>query len=82
LEGGPSPLPMMIATARNLEAAGADSIVMPCNTAHCWIEELRKAVNVPIVDMIEQTARRTAGLYPFSKAVGIIKSIVISKAIS
>ncbi len=26
--------------------------LMPCNTAHYWIEEIRNAVGIQIVDMI------------------------------
>ncbi len=72
LENGPSPVPMIAETARNLEAAGANFIVMPCNTAHYWIEEIRKAVEIPVVDMIEETAKQTAKLYPGVRAVGIM----------
>jgi len=72
LENGPSPAPMLVETAKNLAAAGADFIVMPCNTAHYWIEEIRKAVTIPIVDMIEETAKETARLYPSVRIVGIM----------
>ncbi|MGD0689246.1 MAG: amino acid racemase [Candidatus Bathyarchaeia archaeon] len=72
LENGPSPARMLIVTAQNLVAAGADFIVMPCNTAHYWIEEIRKAVAVPIVDMIEETAKETVRLYPSLRTVGIM----------
>jgi aspartate racemase len=69
---GPSPAPMLIETAKNLEAAGADFIVMPCNTAHFWIEEIRRAVTIPIVDMIEETAKETARSCPSLRTVGIM----------
>lgn len=72
LENGPSPLPMLVETAKNLVAAGANFIVMPCNTAHFWIEEIRKAVDIPVVDMIEETARETLRLYPSLRSVGIL----------
>lgn len=72
LGGGPSPLPFLVKTARNLEAAGADFIVMPCNTAHYWIEEIRKSVTIPIVDMIKETAEEIAKSYPSLRTVGIL----------
>jgi aspartate racemase len=56
LEGATSPLPAMAESARLLERAGVDFIVMPCNTAHYWIEELRAAVAVPVYSMIENAA--------------------------
>jgi aspartate racemase len=72
LENGPSPVPMLIETAKNLESAGADFIVMPCNTAHYWVQEIRKAVTIPVVDMVEETANDTARSYPSLRTVGIM----------
>jgi len=54
---GPSPLPEMVKTTRNLERAGADFVVMPCNTAHYYYEDLKKSIGIPILNMIELTAR-------------------------
>lgn len=56
LQEGPDPLPAMLESGRLLENAGTDFIVMPCNTAHYWIEDLRAAVNIPIYSMIENAA--------------------------
>lgn len=72
LEGGPSPAPLLIETARNLEAAGADFIVIPCNTAHYWIEEIRSAVKIPVVDMIKETAEHVARSYPSLRTMGLL----------
>ncbi len=55
LRRGPSPIPSLQAMARRLETAGADLLVMPCNTAHVYIEEIRAAVSVPVLDMIGET---------------------------
>ncbi len=57
LDRDKSPLPLLIKTARILEQAGADILVMPCNTAHFYIDELRRAVRIPIVNMIEETVK-------------------------
>jgi aspartate racemase len=72
LENGPSPAPMLIETAKNLAAAGANFIVIPCNTANYWIEEIRRSVRIPIIDMIDETAKETARLYPSARKVGIM----------
>ena len=69
---GPSPLPALVETAKNLERAGADFIVMPCNTAHYYIDEIRLQVRVPVVDMIEEVARYVAANYPHNKRVGLL----------
>lgn len=69
---GPSPLPEMVKTARNLERAGADFIVMPCNTAHYYYEDLKKSVGIPILNMIELTARVINKRFPNVRRVGLI----------
>ena len=50
-----SPVPSMVASAKLLEKSGVDAIVIPCNTAHYFIEEVRKSVNVPVPSIIEET---------------------------
>lgn len=50
-----SPLPYMIEDARRLEVYGADVIVIPCNTAHYFVEEVRANVKVPVPSIIEET---------------------------
>jgi aspartate racemase len=66
LRRGPSPVPSLQAMARRLETAGADLLVMPCNTAHVYIGEIRAAVSVPVLDMVGETVatidRSTVGL--------------------
>jgi aspartate racemase len=32
---------------------------MPCNTGHAYLDDIRAAVDVPVVDMIAETARAT-----------------------
>lgn len=56
LNGAKSPLPELIRTARVLEHAGANFIIMPCNTAHYYVDEIASAINVPILNMVSLTA--------------------------
>ncbi len=57
LHGGPDPRPALCRSARKLERMGASFIAMPCNTAHVFLPYLRKAVRIPFIDMIAETAR-------------------------
>jgi len=50
-----SPLPYMVEDARSLEVYGATAIVIPCNTAHYFIDEVRRSVSVPVPSIIEET---------------------------
>jgi len=70
--GGPSSLPEMMKTAKNLEKAGADFIIMPCNTAHYYYEELSKTVHIPVLNMIELSAKRIKDDFPDVRKVGIL----------
>lgn len=49
------PLPVMQEETERLCRAGADFIVIPCNTAHYFYEGLQKTCPVPIVNIIEET---------------------------
>ena len=48
-------LPFLVAEAQRLERAGVDFIVMPCNSLHVFIEQIRDSVRVPVLSIIEET---------------------------
>ncbi|MDP3699339.1 MAG: amino acid racemase [Hylemonella sp.] len=50
---GPSPLPSMIAAARQIERSGAQALVIPCNTAHAWYEELSASLGIPLLHIVD-----------------------------
>jgi aspartate racemase len=56
--GAPSPAPSLIACGQTLVAAGARCIAMPCNTIHCWYDELAAAVDVPVFHIVDEAIRR------------------------
>jgi len=53
---GPSPGPQLAQAARGLERAGADVLVIACNTAHAFADEIQSAVQIPLLSMIDATA--------------------------
>ena len=59
-------------TARNLERAGAEVIGIPCNTAHAFLTEVRASVEVPVVDMIGETAKQARQGFGKQIVVGIL----------
>ena len=67
---GPSPGPALAASAKGLEVAGAEVIVMACNTTHIWEAEIRAAISVPFLSIIDETAAVVADLRP--EAVGVL----------
>ena len=52
-----SPIDSMISEINRLNNAGASIIVIPCNTAHYFYDKLASAVNKPIINIIEETAK-------------------------
>lgn len=59
---GPSSGPALGAAAKALQTAGADFIVMACNTAHAYEADIRAAISVPFINMIEETTAVVADM--------------------
>jgi aspartate racemase len=68
---GPSPLPMLIETGKNLERAGADFLLLPCNTAHFFHAGIQAELGIPILHMIRLSAVHIKENYPDVKRVGL-----------
>jgi len=71
---GPSPLPLLIAGARGLHRAGADFLVIPCLTAHYFLDELRRASSIPILSLLEETVRFIRRNRPRLGCAGLLAS--------
>ncbi len=69
---GPDPTPALVSTAQNLERAGADFIVIPCNSSHAFLEPIRRAVGIPVLDITEEVAAAVTALEPVPHTVGIL----------
>jgi len=76
---GKDPLPALQETAKNLEKAGADFIIIPCNTAHYFLSSIQKSVKIPILNMIEEAAKESQQRIPQIKKVGLLASIGVYK---
>ena len=69
---GPSPGPALAAMARGLVAAGAEFLVIACNTAHAWTREVAAAVDVPVLSMIEAACEALAAQNPEARRIGLL----------
>jgi len=56
-----SPLPALLQAARTLKGAGVACIAVPCITCHAFYEELASAVDIPVLNMLKETALYAAG---------------------
>ena len=55
LDNGEDPGPVLAEMAKRLEQAGADMLVIPCNTAYVFAESVREAVSIPLISIIDVT---------------------------
>ena len=56
LSNGPSPLAMYIDSTKKLEEMGGDVLIISCNTAHAYFEEIQSITSMKVMNMIEETA--------------------------
>lgn len=69
---GPSPGPALARMARGLERAGAQVLVMPCNAAHGWADDIRAATRLPFIDMVEATVEAALEARPGLRTAGVL----------
>jgi aspartate racemase len=69
---GPSPLSILVAGAEVLVQGGADFITIPCVTAHYCYEALQRAVSVPILHLVGETATAVVNEYPGFRRLGLL----------
>jgi aspartate racemase len=50
-------IPFLVREAQRLEKAGADFLVMPCNSLYVFIQEIRDAVHIPVLSIVEETVK-------------------------
>ncbi|WP_249670862.1 aspartate/glutamate racemase family protein [Cellulomonas wangleii] len=65
------PGPVMAADARRLERLGVGFVVVPCNTAHHFTDEVAAAVGVPVLSIVDETADEVAAR-PGVTRVGVL----------
>jgi aspartate racemase len=74
---GASPEPELVRMAERLAGAGAEALAIACNTAHAYVPALTRAVNIPLLDMIELTAEHIAAMKLGHRRVGILASTAV-----
>lgn len=81
---GKNPVPEIVKSAVRLQGMGADVLVMPCNTAHYFYNEIIPFVDIPFLNMLDETADAILkkGIYKVGLLAtdGTIQSGVYEKA--
>ena len=75
LEGtGEDPGSYIANMARKLQTAGADFLVMPCNTAHLYRDVIAEAVSIPFWDMVGMSIQRLLNDLELPLKLGVLAS--------
>lgn len=66
------PGPVMAADARSLERLGVAFVVVPCNTAHVFTDQVVGAVTVPVLSIVDETVDEALARVPDLHRVGLL----------
>ena len=65
-------LKSLLSGCKSLQKNKCNFIVIPCNTAHYWYDDLRKKVNVPIINMPEEVYKFTKKKCKKNSKIGLL----------
>jgi aspartate racemase len=71
---GISPLNELVSGAQLLEKSGADFVIMPCNTAHYFYKDIIQSINIPFINMIEETAKYASEKLSGMRSFGLLST--------
>ena len=71
---GTDPGPVLADMAVRLQTAGAEALIMPCNTAHHYADHITNRVSIPFLNMPVMACDTLAGLVPNGAKIGILAS--------
>lgn len=69
---GTDPTASILAACKRLEAYGAGLIAIPCNTAHAFIEPIQRDLNIPIINMLLETAQYVENQHGRVETIGLL----------
>jgi aspartate racemase len=69
---GPSALPFLAHFAHLLERAGADALIVACNTAHAYHADVQRTLRIPWVHLMQITVDHIRRTLPGAERVGVL----------
>lgn len=73
-------LDIYIERALELEKMGANVLIVACNTAHAFLNDIQNFISIKILNMIEETAKYCTRIYPDVKKIGVISTLGAHKS--
>ena len=65
-------LKSLLEGCRSLEKSGCTFIVIPCNTAHYWYEDLKRKIKIPIINMPKEVFLHTKKICKNYSKIGLL----------
>ena len=65
-------LKSLLEGCKSLEKSGCKFIVIPCNTAHYWYEDLKKKIKIPIINMPKEVFTQTKKNCKKNSKIGLL----------
>jgi len=72
LGDGENPGPVLGEMAAELEARGADFLVVPCNTAYVFEDAILAATHIPLISIITESVAAVTDAVPEATSVGLL----------
>lgn len=69
---GADPTIALYSICKKLEAANADIIAIPCNTAHAFVDRIQPYLAIPVVNMLSETVEHIKKTCGTSKSIGLL----------
>ena len=69
---GESPVPVLAEGCRALQRAGADFIIIPCVSAHVFLEEIQQQIELPILSIFDAVAESIIRNHSEIRIVGLM----------
>ncbi len=74
------PATFLIEGLKKLEAASANPLIMDCNSAYAFYDDITEKVKTKTINLIDETSKRLIKKYPSVKKVGILATTGTLKA--
>ena len=69
---GESPVPAMAMSCRAVQKAGADFVIIPCISAHFFLDELQQQIDLPILSAFDTVSEHLVNHHPEIKTAGLL----------
>lgn len=69
---GESPVPALVKGCRVLARAGADFVIIPCVSAHFFLDAIRRQISLPVLSIFDVVAEHITASHPEVKTVGLL----------